>query len=407
MQNIAVPWVLYDVTKSGAWVGLGALLQFLPAMLAGPIGGVVADRSPRRTVLLGTQSVGMAAAFGLHFAVRGGNPRPGVVVILVAVAGASWGLGIPAWQSLVRDLVPRGTVLNAVTLNSAQYNASRAIGPAVGGVTLARFGPAAAFLINALSYLAVLVALAVLRCGRVTPRFDRTERMTTSFRRSLVYCRRQTGVILALVTVAVVAFLGHPVIQLTPVFAETVYEVDPGSYGLLTGALGTGAVLSAVLIGAYGDRLRRSRLVVGAITGYGVGVVAMGISPAYGAGLAAMFVIGAGYLAITSALNTSIQLAVDDDLRGRILALYAMAFTGMYPLGSLLQGWLSDAIGLRPTVAGAGVLLIGYAMWMSTRSDLLGRSCQTVCVNGVSTIPESRPVRLDGKGGYFCGDNEG
>lgn len=372
VQNIAVPWVLHDLTGSAAWVGLGASLQFFPAMLAGPIGGVLADRSPRRTVLLCTQSVAMAVAFALYVAVRGGNPRPGAVLTLLAVGGASWGLGIPAWQSLVRDLVPRSTVLNAVTLNSAQYNASRAIGPALGGMTIARFGPAAAFLVNALSYLAVLVVLAVLRGGRAPGASDRTGKAATSFRLSLDYCRRRTGVLLALVTVAVVAFLGHPVIQLAPIFAEKVYDVDPGAYGLLTGALGGGAVVGAILLGAYGHWLRRSRLVLWAVTGYGVSVVAMGVSPAYGAGLAAMFLIGAGYLAITSALNTSIQLAVDDGLRGRTLALYGMAFTGTYSLGSLVQGWLTDAFGVRPTVAGAGVLLLGYAVWMSTRRDLLG-----------------------------------
>jgi MFS family permease len=369
MQNVTVPFVLYQATGKATWVGLGAFLQFIPALLVGGVGGVFADRFPRRRILLVSQSVNMAVALALWAAVAGGQIKPGLVLALVALAGLSSGFGIPAWQSLVPDLVPREHLLNAVALNSAQFNATRAIGFMVGGLTLARYGPEVAFAANGLSYLAVLAALLLVRAGRTAS--GPGERVRSSFRLGLTYTRQHTGLLVAVATVGVVAFLGSPVVQLAPVFARDEFHVGEGSYGLLAGALGTGATLGSVLLGAYGDNLRRSRMVVVATTGYGLAVVGMGVTPSYAGGVLAMFLIGLGYLVVVSALNTSVQMAVDDRYRGRVLALYGMAFVGAYPFGSLLQGALADIFGVRPVVAGAGLLLVGYAAWLLARPDVL------------------------------------
>lgn len=369
MQNVTVPFVLHEATGSAAWIGLGAFLQFAPAMLVGPLGGVFADRFPRRRILLATQSVAMAVALLLWASVRGGQVRPGLIVVLVAVSGLASGFGIPAWQSLVPELVPRENLLNAVALNSAQFNASRAIGFMVGGVTLYEFGPGVAFLANGVSFLPVLGALLAVRAGRAAVAHGRG---SGSFKLGIAYVRERCGLRLAVLTVGVVAFLGSPVIQLAPVFARNEFSVDERAYGFLAAALGIGATLGSVLLGAYGDGVRRSRLTTGAIVVYGVAVVGMGVTPWYGGGLVAMFVIGLGYLVIVSALNTSVQESVDDRYRGRVIALYAMAFTGGYPLGSLLQGWLADVFGVRPVVALAGLALLGYAVALMSRPELAG-----------------------------------
>jgi MFS family permease len=371
MQNVTVPFVLYQATEQAAWIGLGAFLQFMPALLVAGVGGVFADRFPRRRILLCSQSVNMVVALAL-WAVASTEPiRPGLVLGLVALAGLSSGFGIPAWQSLVPDLVPREHLLNAVALNSAQFNATRAIGFMVGGLTLARYGPGVAFAANGLSYLAVLAALLAVRAGRTATASGAGERVRSSFRLGLSYTRQHTGLLVAVATVGVVAFLGSPVVQLAPVFARDEFHVGEGAYGLLAGALGTGATVGSVLLGAYGDGLRRSRLVVIAIAGYGVAVAGMGATPSYAGGLVAMFLIGLGYLVVVSVLNTAVQIVVDDSYRGRVLALYGMAFVGAYPLGSLLQGTLADIFGVRPVVAGAGLLLVGYAGWLLARRDAL------------------------------------
>jgi MFS family permease len=167
-------------------------------------------------------------------------------------------------------------------------------------------------------------------------------------------------------------FLGGPVIQLAPVFARDTFGVDQRAYGFLTAALGLGATAGSVVIGAYGDGVRRSTLAVAAIVGYGVAVLGMAATPTYAGGVAAMFCIGVAYLAVASVLNTSIQLAVDDRFRGRVIALYAMVFTGSYPLGSLLQGMATDRFGVRPVVGLAGVALLGYAVVLRLRPATVG-----------------------------------
>jgi MFS family permease len=367
MQNVTVPYVLHEATDSAGWVGLAGFAQFIPAMIMGPVGGTFADRFPRRRILLISQSVAMVVAVALWLTVRDGQVDPGLMVALVAVGGIASGFGIPAWQSFVPELVPRESLLNAVALNSAQFNASRALGFLVGGLSLHVFGPATAFLFNAVSYLAVLGALLVVRAGRAPETGGAGPAEAGGFRSALAYARHHRGLLLTIVTVGVVAFLGSPVVLLAPVFARDVFHVNEAAYGYLAAAFGIGATVGAVVLGAYGDGLRRSRLATVAIGFYGLALVTMGLTPVYAGGLLAMFGIGAGYLVVVSALNTALQESVDPRFRGRVVALYFMAFTGGYPIGALLQGWLADLVGVRPVVAGAGLLLAGYAAFLVLR----------------------------------------
>jgi len=369
MQNVTVPYVLNEATGSATWVGLAGFAQFIPAMVMGPVGGTFADRFPRRRILLVSQSVAMVIAFTLWLTIRDGQVDPGLMVALVAVGGIASGFGIPAWQSFVPELVPRESLLNAVALNSAQFNASRALGFLVGGVSLHAFGPAAAFLVNTLSYAAVLGALLVVHAGRA-PEAAGAGPAEAGFRSALTYARGHSGILLTIVTVGVVAFLGSPVVLLAPVFAREVFHVNEAAYGYLAAAFGIGATVGAVVLGAYGDGLRRSRLATSAIAGYGLALLAMGLTPVYAGGLLAMFGIGAGYLVVVSALNTALQESVEPRFRGRVVALYFMAFTGGYPLGALLQGWLADQVGVRPVVAGAGLVLAAYAALLVVRPGL-------------------------------------
>jgi MFS family permease len=390
MQNVTVPYVLHQATNSAAWVGLGAFAQFLPATLVGPVGGAFADRYSRRRLLVASQSVSMVAAFALWASVRHGEVHPGVLVALVAVSGVSAGFGIPAWQAFIPDLVPREVLLNAVALNSAQFNASRAVGFMIGGLVLSAFGPDVAFLLNGYSYLAVIGAVLAVRAGRAWS--TAVDRPTGGLREALTYVRGRVGLRLAVLTVGVVAFLGSPVIQLAPVFARDVFHVGARAYGLLASALGIGATVGAVVLGAYFEGVRRSRLAVVATGMYGAAVLGLALTPVYAGGVAAMFLIGMGYLVIVSVLNTSIQISVDDHFRGRVLAFYLMAFTGAYPVGSLVQGWLADLFGVRPVVACAGLGLLAYAGVLAARSAVvrsLDRAGPEVASTTAGPIPTS------------------
>ncbi|MEZ5171845.1 MAG: MFS transporter [Acidimicrobiia bacterium] len=370
MQNVTVPFVLLRVTGSPTWVGFGTFAQFIPAVVLGPVGGRLADRFRRKRVVIVTQFGGMFVALALWWVWRGGSAGPGVTVALVSLLGVTIGLGLPSWQSFVPELVPRHDLLNAVTLNSAQFNMARAIGPTVGGAVLAAFGPAQAFLGNALSFGAVLLALALMHAGRTRTSPPSTDEGTGTFREGVEYLRRHTGLVLAVGMIAVVVFLGNPVIPLSAVFAQDVFGVGALAYGFMTAALGVGAVGMAFWIGAYGDAFPRSRLAVSGICVYGTGVLLMGVSPIYAVTLPAMTLLGAGYITIASSLNTSIQLQVADRFRGRVLAIYFMTITGAFPVGALVQGAIADAVGVRWTVAPSGALIVTFSLWLMTRTGL-------------------------------------
>lgn len=366
MQNVTVPFVLYQTTGSATWVGFGSFAQYLPAFLLGPVGGVLADRFPRKRVTLAANLVGMTGATGLAVAWRDGSASPWTTVALVALVGVVAGIGIPAWQSLMPSLVPRELLQNAVTLNSAQFNASRAIGPALGGLVLAHWGPSAAFTINAFSYVAVWLAILATRAAEPRLRVH-ADGPLAQFRGGVVYARGHRGILLAVTLVLAVAFLGNPVMPFISVFARDEFQVGRTAYGVLYSAFGVGAVVSAVVLAARGDRIARSRQASVAMAAFAAILVVFALAPWYALGLVAMCGIGVAYLATVNAFNTSVQLLVEEEYRGRALSLYAMAVTGGYPLGALLQGSVASVVGVRATVAGAGLLLLAIALVVRRR----------------------------------------
>ncbi len=359
MQNVTVPFVLLALTHSAVWVGLSAFVQFFPSVVLGPLAGALADRFPRRTLLLWSQTVQALLALGLWAAWVGHVRRPAVLLVLVAVNGAVAGITVPAWQAFVSELVPRADLLNAVTLNSAQFNAARALGPAAAGLVLGAYGPSWAFLFNGLSYVAVIGALVLVHARGAVAAAGRSgrERIMRQFADGVRYANRHAGIRVAIAIIAAVSLLGMPIATLLPVFASRVYHVGAGKYGWLAAAYGGGAVLGAVAVGVAGDSLRRSRLVVIALWTYAAALVGFGLTPDYWTGLGLIACAGASFLAVSAALNTSIQLLVADRVRGRVLAVYIMCLTAGLPLGSLTEGWLADLVGARTTVIGAGALL--------------------------------------------------
>ncbi|HUP86040.1 MAG TPA: MFS transporter [Acidimicrobiales bacterium] len=373
VQNLAVPFVLYQITKSAFWVGLSTFTQFLPVMLLGPLAGSVADRFDRRRVLLVTQSLMALGAMALWAVWAGGVRSPLAILAVVAVSGVFAGINIPSWQSFVNDLVPRKDLLSAVTLNSLQFNAARALGPGIAGILLASLGASWAFFLNGVSFLFVLGALLLVRNRQPARTSALTGGFLRQFRRAMAYTRQQPGILIGIVVAVLVGALGNPVFQFTVVFAAEVYKVGPLGLSLLNVTLGLGAVLAAPLVSGWDAIFTRAVLVRWGLVTYGLAIVAFAIAPVYLIGLLALVVVGGGFLVVISATNTSVQVIVADHMRGRVMALRIMAFTGAYPVGALLQGSLSDVIGPRPTVAGSGVILVLAGIWLASRPALLHR----------------------------------
>ena len=369
MQNVTVPYVLYQTTHSATWVGFGTFAQFIPAVVVAPFGGVCADRFSRKWTLLLATLLGTVAALALWAVWADGHASPWTTCALVSLTGISVGFSLPAWQAFVPQLAPKDELLNAITLNSAQFNASRAVGPALGGVVLTQFGASTAFLLNAVSFGTVIIALLLIRAPEqlMTASGDRVWRQ---FRDSLAYARRHTGLLVAVLLAGCVAFFGAPVLQLSVVLARHSLGESGDAYAVIVAAFGTGGVVGAVFVSGYADGVRRSQLATSAVVLYGFGLIGVGLSPAYLAAAIGMFVLGVAYLMAVSAANTSIQLSVAEQYRGRVLSLYTMAITAGIPLGALLQGMLADQIGVRTTLVGAGCVLLGAAFVLIVRPAL-------------------------------------
>ena len=379
LQNIAVPFVLYELTDRPLWVGLASFAQFIPGFALGPVGGSLADRADRRRVLLACQALMAVAAFALWGAWALDWRQPWLILAITALTGVFSGLMVPSWQSFVPMLVDREDLPSAITLNSTQFNASRAFGPALAGLLLATSGPGLAFLLNGVSFLAVLAALWVVRPVRSPEADGRAAHGDGSaaalegstFGAALVYLRARTGLVVSIATAMLVAFFGNPVTQFTVVFVDEVYEAGPRVLGVLAAAVGIGAVLMAPLLSVWDGTVPRATVVRYGLPAYAVAVTAFGLAPNWPLGLLALLATGAGFLVVVATTNTAMQLMVAEHMRGRVISARVMGFTLAFPLGSLLQGLLADVVGPQPTVTGFGLALLLAALWLSSRPDLL------------------------------------
>ena len=371
VQNITVPFVLYSLTGSAVWVGVATFAQFIPFVVTGPLAGSLADRVPRRRLLLVTHGVLALNALALWATWVAGVRSPVLLVCLLAFQGTVAGLFVPSWQAFITELVPRSELLNAITLNSAQFNASRAFGPALGGLILATLGPDWAFFLNAASYGAVIVGLLLIRlvADRRLPGDGSPHRpgVLREFADSIRYIRHQRGIAACVLVVVAIGLLTSPIFSLLVVFAEEVFRVGRSLYGLLGAAVGIGAVLATPFVsGRHPDR-RRGVFVAGALTIHALAALAFALAPGYWFAIVALLVMGATYLAFAATLNTTLQLLVEDARRGRIIAVYLMGLTLALPVGALIQGWLVEQVGPRATVAGGALLLLTATAALASR----------------------------------------
>jgi MFS family permease len=357
MQNAAVPYVAFTLTGSAGDVGITGFFQYVPFMVMGLVGGVLADRYPRRALLIGAQLAQAVCAFALWALVASGSATTASLSALAFASGLAGGVNTPIWQSFVTELVPRDVLLNAVTLNSAQFNAARALGPFLTGIVIALWGAASAFAINGISFLVVIGVLLVIR-GTSDDR-DRPESGTAlaGIRRGAAHVVSSPAILACCIAIVAVAGLGSPLFSYLPVYGESIYEVTGWQLGLLFGAAGIGSVMFTPLLLSVAPRLPRARLLGAAMLLYGLSVAAMGVVPTYAASILVLLCFGGAYLSIAATINTTIQLVVLEELRGVVIAIYLMCLTGALPIGLFVWGAAADVVGIRSTTVAAGVAL--------------------------------------------------
>lgn len=364
MEAVAVGVLVTETTDQAGWTGLVAVAAFAPNAFLSPLGGALADRYHRRTLLLVTMGVQCALAVALTVLAVGGAPSPGTVTFIVFVAGCFGALGFPAYQAILPELVPHDDLPGAIALASAQWNLGRVIGPACAGIAIKLGGYSWAFGINAASYAAVITVLAILPLARKKPVATRLWRaITDGFR----FVRDEPGIRATLVYMLVTVFLAAPFIGLIPAMAIKVFDAGTTGTAALVTAQGLGAVVTGVMFGSIQARLGSRRTLLVSVWLLPPTLVAYALAPTIWFAVAAIFAVGAVYLGALSSFTTIGQLRAPDEMRGRVMSVLMMILGGLFPLGSLLQGALGDRIGLRVTVVGAAVLYAGALAWLSTR----------------------------------------
>ncbi len=371
LQSLAIPYVILEITESSLWVGMVGFALMIPGFLVGPLSGSLADQRDRRAILLATQAAMAAAAFALWWVWTAGWHDPWLILSLTALSGLFSGLMIPSWQSFVASLIPRSDLSSAITLNSAQFNGSRAIGPAMAGAVIAIAGPGWAFFLNGVSFITVLAAVFVIRPTADERPTGARPSTREGFGEAVRYIRQRTGIVLSVGCAMLVAFFGNPTTQFTVVFNKFLYHGSPAVLGWLTAAVGLGAVLVAPAISTWDTRVARSTVVRWSLPIYAASIIGFGLAPIWQLALVSLLVSGAGFLAVIATTNTSIQMIVADEMRGRVMSVRIMGFTLAFPLGSLAQGALADAWGPRQTVTVFGAMLLAFAVYLALKPSLL------------------------------------
>jgi MFS family permease len=339
MQTVAAIWLILTLTDSGVAVGLTTALQFLPMLLLGAWGGVLADRIPRRRLLIATQALMAIPAIGLFAVTATGVVAPWMVFLAVFAMGSVNAIDNPARQSFVFEMVGPDRVVNAVSLNSVIVQMARIVGPALAGLLIAGFGVVPCFALNALTFVAMIVAL-----WGMDPRGLHVEpaapRERGAIRAGLRYVRATPELAVPLALMALVGTLGFNFQVVLPLLAKFSFGGNATTYAAMVSAMAVGSIGGALVNGAHGRT--GPRLIAGGALAFGVLALLSAAMPALALELVMLTLLGAAAVTFAATINSSLQLAVEPQMRGRVMALYSVVFLGSTPIGGPLAGWLSQ-----------------------------------------------------------------
>jgi MFS family permease len=389
MQAVAQAWLVLTLTNDPFWLGVVGAVQFSPVVAFGLVGGLVADALPKRRALLGVQLAMMILALVLWLLTATGAVTVGAVLVLAFLLGVANAVDMPVRQSFVVEMVGREDVANAVALNSAMFNGARVVGPAVAGLVIGVAGIAPAFLVNGLSFLAVIAGLLLMRddellAVRLAERPRTLAEVRAALGEGLRYVGRTPPVLLATVVVGLVATVAMNFQVVVPAFARDALGVGADGFGFLMAASGLGSVIAA--LGLAVGRPRPSVLLGGALV-LGAAQVALAVTTSYPVAAFLLFLAGAGGIAMAATANTTIQLAVPDGLRGRVMSVYTTVFAGSTPLGGLFVGSLASAAGIRAATFAGGALGIAVALAAAVWARRRSQRARETAVERAAPIP--------------------
>jgi MFS family permease len=360
MQSIAMSWLVIRVTGSGVDLGLVSAASFLPVLIFGTFAGVVVDRFPRRTILLITQSLFLLQALGFFVLTYSGSIKLWMIFALSLFFGAVNTVDPTARQSFVEQLAGRDRLQNAVSLNSVTFNASRAVGPAIAGILILTVGLSYAFLFNAISFIAVIVALFALRKSEMYP-YQPQVRSKGQVREGLAYVREHSILAVTLIGIFLVGTLAYNFNVTLPLLAKYTFHGNAGTLSLLTSCFGVGAIAGGLWTALAADAKLARLAKLAAV--FALAMLGLTISPNVWLASGALLLMGAFSLAFIAQANSLLQLNSEPALRGRVMALYSVGFLGSTPIGSPIIGWVAQTYGVRWSLL-LGVLSIAATAWL-------------------------------------------
>jgi MFS family permease len=388
MTRIATSWLVYRLTGSALLLGVVGFAGQIPSFLLAPFAGVLVDRWNRHRLLVATQVLALLQSLALAILALTGIVQIWHIVLLSVFQGLINAFDMPARQAFVVEMVEKREDLpNAIALNSSMVNAARLLGPSIGGIIIAAVGEGWCFMLDAVSYLAVIASLLAMK---ITPRMTKEikgAKMLRQMREGWKYASGFAPIRKVLLLLALVSLVGMPYTVLMPVFANEILHGGPNTLGLLMAASGVGALAGALLLAARKSVLGLGKFIPLMAGAFGAGLIAFSFSRALWLSLLLMVVTGLGFMVQMAVSNTVLQTIVEEDKRGRVMSFYTMAFMGTAPFGSLLAGSVADKIGAPYTLLIGGLGCIIGALWFATSLPALRQDVRPIYVK-IGILPE-------------------
>ena len=361
MQIVAQSWLVLSISGSAFLLGLDGFLGQNPILLFSLIGGVIADRIDRRRVLLGSQYVQMTCAFLLTLLIAFKVVKVWHILGLSFVVGCAQAFGGPAYQALVPMLVEKEDLPNAIALNSIQFNLARVIGPMLGGLALTGLGAAWCFALNGLSFVAVIISLLLLTVEFVPK--STGESILTGVKQGIGFVRKQRAMVGLIALAFLMTALAIPVLTFLPVFAKDVFHRGPTTFTILLSCSGAGSVAGALTVAAFGNVRNKGQVALVTLLLLGAAIAGFSFSKSMPMSCALLFCAGASMMGVFSMISSLVQLITANEMRGRVMSVYNVAFRGGMPLGSLATGWLVPMYTAPHVLAVNGFLLVAVGFY--------------------------------------------
>lgn len=380
MQKTAIPWVIYIETHSSFMLGLTVFATQFPSFLLSLFGGVVSDRYNRYKVLLTTQVLSLLQALLLAILVLLNHYTVWEILVVSILLGIINAFDVPARQALVYDMVDdKADLPNAIALNSSMVNLAKILGPSLAGLVLAEMGAGICFVINAVSFVAVIISLLFMRFSKPIPH-NKSKKVIQELKEGWTYLKATPSIGLVILFLAIVSLFVLPYNSLLPIYAKDIFSGRASTFGYLSGAVGLGAIIGTIFLASLkpGANLKKILLVSTFI--FGIGLILFSHVSVFWLACIFAVITGFGMMAQVTVSNTIIQTTVSPEMRGRVISYFAMAFFGMLPLGALLIGSLSGHIGAPDTVLAEGIaalLVFGVFVYLM-RKDVLKKRDKTI-----------------------------